>query len=151
MDNEKGKKAVNEVEFFEPFKKSLLTLKCVTLMEKAQKTVADMDKLDGGINIVRLSEWLRTIMTALLGGINEENFNLIAESYVMLAQLEKQARELEKGSFKMKDPKYEKYYLNRRDLEVIMGAIEKERPRNFRELWEIVDKNKSSSSEGKLQ
>lgn len=132
-------------------KKSLLTLKCVKLIEKAKKTIADMDELDGGIDIMRLSEWLRTIMTALLGGMNEENLDIIAESYVMLAQLEKQARELEKGCFQVKDPKYEKYYLDPKDLKGIMGAIEKERPRNFRELWEVIEKNKPPRPEEKMQ
>ncbi len=93
------------VEFYKPFDD--LSPDCARLINKAKKTIASMDKVDGGVNIadmLHLGAWLRTVMTALLSGLEEKNFNLIADSYVMLSQIEKQVRELEKSGFQIVNP-----------------------------------------------
>ena len=102
------KETVNKgevVELYKPFDN--LSSECKKLIDKSKKEMARMDKADGGVKIVdiiRLGAWLRTVMTALVSGLEEKNFNLIADSYVMLSQIEKQVRELEKGGFKIINP-----------------------------------------------
>jgi len=108
MNNMATKEALNGgkvVEIYEPFDN--LSPECKKLIDKSKKEMARMDKADGGvkiIDIIRLGAWLRTVMTALVKGLKDKNFNLIADSYVMLSQIEKQVRELEKRGFKIINP-----------------------------------------------
>jgi|GEM_PF-2623607 len=143
MDNKKKEKTVNKrkkVEFFDPGFE--LTAECKELIDKAKKKIAGMDKIDGGVDIMHLTEWLQTVMTALIGGINRKDFDMIAEAYIMLGQLEKQARELKAGCFQMKDPKYEQYYLVPKDLEDIADVIEKDNPQDIKILQNIIEKHR---------
>lgn len=65
-----------------------MTPKMIKLMERAEKTNRERDKLDGGIQRLPLVMQVSTACQAIATGCNTEEWNCVAEGLEMLFYIE---------------------------------------------------------------
>jgi hypothetical protein len=64
------------------------------LIDQAKKFVSDLDAADGqSQTALAIDLGLRTVLTAISAGLNQNRWDTVAEAYVMLQQIERSVRE----------------------------------------------------------